>query len=147
MLTGGCQCGAVRFQIAGDLGRASLCHCRMCQKAFGSAFAPLVSVRIEDLLWTHGHRKRFQSSDTVWRGFCADCGTPLTFEWSKSVIDLAIGAFDDPAAVIPVVQLATESALPWATHIADLPGPTAEEAARMAAYYAGVRSRQHPDHD
>jgi hypothetical protein len=34
-ITGGCQCGAVRYRIEGDLGRASICHCRMCQKAFG----------------------------------------------------------------------------------------------------------------
>jgi hypothetical protein len=34
--SGGCQCGAVRFRVDGELGRASICHCRMCQKAFGA---------------------------------------------------------------------------------------------------------------
>lgn len=43
--TGGCQCGAVRYEISGGLGRASICHCRMCQKALGNAFAPLVTAR------------------------------------------------------------------------------------------------------
>ena len=43
--SGGCQCGAVRFRVEGPLGDASVCHCRMCQKAFGAFYAPLVSVR------------------------------------------------------------------------------------------------------
>ncbi len=42
--TGGCQCGAVRFRIKGALGRPSICHCRMCQKQFGSFFGALVTV-------------------------------------------------------------------------------------------------------
>ncbi len=45
-ITGGCQCGAVRYAISGELGRASICHCRMCQKAFGSFFGPLVGVSL-----------------------------------------------------------------------------------------------------
>ena len=91
-LTGGCQCGAVRFRAA-HLGRASLCHCRMCQKAFGNYFAPLVGV--EGLVWTKGAPALFRSSTQARRGFCRDCGTPLTFE-TASGIDLAIGAFDTP---------------------------------------------------
>jgi hypothetical protein len=47
--TGGCQCGAVRFRINGRLGRASICHCRMCQKQFGSFFSALVTVPPESL--------------------------------------------------------------------------------------------------
>ncbi len=43
--TGGCQCGAIRFRVEGDLKDSSICHCRMCQKAFGAYYAPLVSVR------------------------------------------------------------------------------------------------------
>ena len=44
--TGGCQCGAVRFRVTGELGRPTICHCRMCQKAFGAFFGPLVSVKV-----------------------------------------------------------------------------------------------------
>ena len=43
--SGGCQCGAVRFRVEGALGDASICHCRMCQKASGNFYQPLVSVR------------------------------------------------------------------------------------------------------
>ena len=72
-LSGGCQCGAVRFHAA-EVGRATICHCRMCQKAFGAAFGPLVSVKNQDLTWTRGQPKIFRSSNMVTRGFCANCG-------------------------------------------------------------------------
>lgn len=146
-LTGGCQCGAVRFRVDGALGRPSICHCRMCQKAFGGPFGVLVSVKVAQLVWTRGARRRFASSNKVERGFCGDCGTPLTFEWSPEVIDLAIGAFDDPAPIKPVVQMATGSALPWVAELAGLPTPGGEEMARMSADYASIVSHQHPDHD
>lgn len=75
--TGGCQSGAVRFRASGAL-EASVCHCRMCQKAFGAYYAPLVSVDAGRIEWTRGAPRRFASSNLVRRGFCADCGTPLT---------------------------------------------------------------------
>lgn len=145
-LSGGCQCGAVRFRVDGEpngrgVGRASICHCRMCQKAFAGPFGALVTVHVEGLTWTRGAPAHFQSSDQVKRGFCAACGTPLTFDYSDTVIDLAVFAFDDPSAVVPVVQLARESRAPWIDHVADLPvrpsnGPPSQ-----------ITSRQHPDRD
>jgi hypothetical protein len=80
-ITGGCQCGAVRFR-AEALGRASICHCRMCQKAFGGFFGPLVTAK--GLVWTKAEPARFQSSNKARRGFCPQCGTPLTFEIGPS---------------------------------------------------------------
>lgn len=145
--SGGCQCGAVRFRVNGELGRASLCHCRMCQKAFGSAFGALVSVKTADLVWTRGTPKHFQSSGRISRGFCDNCGTPLTFEWSEAVVDLAIAAFDEAATIAPVVQMATGSALPWTGRLADLPTPSETEAKAMQAHYEAVVSHQHPDRD
>ena len=78
--SGGCQCGAVRFHVEGALGDASICHCRMCQKASGNFYLPLVSVRGAKLSWTRGEPKKFRSSNHAWRGFCVDCGTPLFYE-------------------------------------------------------------------
>lgn len=145
--TGGCQCGAVRFRIDGALGRPSICHCRMCQKAFGAPFGALVTVEAADLTWTRGERARFQSSNKVARGFCAGCGTPLTFEWSRARLDIAIAAFDDPSSLTPVVQMARESRLTWVDAIAALPVRSAEESAAAATWMAEVVSHQHPDHD
>jgi hypothetical protein len=144
-LTGGCQCGAIRFAIEGDPGRASICHCRMCQKAFGAFFGPLVSA--PQMRWTRGAPKYFASSNRARRGFCENCGTPLSFEPDDGPVELAIGALDNPAAAEPVIQHAMESRLPWLSELSALPTRTAAETADVAGYYASVRSRQHPDHD
>ena len=144
-LSGGCQCGAVRFRVEGALGRASLCHCRMCQKAFGAFFGPFVSA--PGLQWTRGAPKYFQSSNRVRRGFCADCGTPLTFEPDDGPAEVAIGAFDDPGAIRPVIQHDVASRQPCLEVLAGLPVRTVGEAAKAAPYYASIRSFQHPDHD
>jgi hypothetical protein len=143
--SGGCQCGAVRFVVDGALGRASICHCRMCQKAFGGFFGPLVSA--PGLRWTRGAPNYFQSSNRVRRGFCAECGTPLTFEPDDGPAEVAIGAFDDPAELRPVIQHDVASRLPWVDQLGDLPVRTTAEAAKVAPYYASIRSFQHPDHD
>ena len=140
-LSGGCQCGAVRFRVDGEPQRASICWCRMCQKAFGGPFGALVTVNVADLAWTRGRRSTFRSSDAIRRGFCAACGTPLTYEWSDDRIDLAVFAFDDPSAVEPAVQLAVESRPAWMQRLAGMP-------VRPALGPSGpVVSRQHPDHD
>src|SRR5262245_40714721 len=111
LLTGGCQCGKIRFSIAGPLGRASICHCRMCQKAFGNVFAPLVTAK--GLAWTRGAPAYFRSSNKVRRGFCADCGTPLSYEPDGLSPEVAICALDDPSRVPPTIQIGLESRVPW----------------------------------
>src|SRR5215210_7150175 len=81
ILTGGCQCGAVRYALLSEPTGASICHCRMCQKAFGSYFAPFAGVPPKDLEWVRGMLASYRSSEMVERGFCRDCGTPLTFRY------------------------------------------------------------------
>ena len=145
--TGGCQCGAVRFRVEGELGGASICHCRMCQKAFGNVFGPYVSVHARQVAWTRGAPKYFQSSNRVKRGFCGDCGTQLTFEGDRAGVDFAIGAFDDPSDIRPTSQIGLEGKLPWVDELHALPERSPEAQAKLAEYYAGIVSHQHPDHD
>ena len=142
-ITGGCQCGAVRFRADG-LGRASICHCRMCQKAFGSYFGPLVTAH--GLTWTRGAPAKFASSNAATRGFCRDCGTPLTYEYEGGV-DVAIGALDDPSLAEPTVQLNPADKQAVFDRLHALPGRPEAEKASNAAYLASVVSYQHPDHD
>ena len=146
-ITGGCQCGAVRFRVDGELGEASICHCRMCQKATGGLFGPYVSVVASELVWTRGARKRFQSSNKVHRGFCADCGTPLTYEFEGAAhVGLAIGALDRPGEVRLSEQLGSSARVPYFADLVFLP-EHAEDEPRAAAHLAGIVSYQHPDHD
>lgn len=144
--TGGCQCGQVRFRVEGVLGDASVCHCRMCQKAFGNFYAPLVSVRQAKLVWTREEPKRFRSSNFVDRGFCGDCGTPLTYEAPDGVA-LAIAAFDDPSVIAPVIQWGTEGKLPYVDHVHELPGEDTMADVESAPFLTELVSYQHPDHD
>ena len=146
VLKGGCQCGAVRFTLEGRPGDASICHCRMCQKAFGNVFAALVSVGSAHLRWARAEPSRFRSSNHVLRGFCPRCGTPLTYEAPDGVA-LAIGAFDDPAGLPPVVQYGTEGKLPYTDGLPDLPGRPTTDDHEGLAWLADIRSCQHPDHD
>ncbi|WP_439542853.1 GFA family protein [Hyphomicrobium sp.] len=144
--SGGCQCGAVRFRVDGPLGDASVCHCRMCQKAFGSFYAPLVSVREGTLTWTRGAPKLFQSSNAARRGFCADCGTPLTYEAPDGVA-IAIGAFDAPQDIAPQIQWGVEAKLAFVDDVPALPQMPTQADHDAAAFLADLVSFQHPDHD
>lgn len=144
--TGGCQCGAVRFRIRGALRDPSICHCRMCQKAFGNFYAALVSVNDVDFAWTRGGPKFFQSSNHVKRGFCGNCGTPLSYEGPDGV-GVAIGALDEPARARPVVQFGVEAKVFFVDHLHGLPERDTMDDLEAAPFLASVVSYQHPDHD
>ena len=79
VLTGGCQCGAVRFAVKAAPVKISICHCRMCQKASGAPFASFADIDKGDFAWTKGKPAAFRSSSIAERDFCARCGTPLSF--------------------------------------------------------------------
>ncbi|MFB2551101.1 GFA family protein [Ensifer soli] len=145
-LSGGCQCGAVRFRVEGTPGDASVCHCRMCQKAAGNVFLPLVSLGSAALTFTRGQPKRFRSSNAATRGFCADCGTPLTYEAPDGVA-LAIGAFDRPEGLAPSIQWGIEAKLAYVDAIPSLPAEETLADQEAASFLSTLVSYQHPDHD
>ncbi len=144
--TGGCQCGAIRFRVRGALTASSLCHCRMCQKASGNIFITLVPTEGAELQWTRGKPKHFQSSNHGFRGFCENCGTPLTYE-APDGIALAVGAFDDPSNLAPTVQFGVEAKVAWFEKLHELPARRTEEDAEAAPFLMDVVSYQHPDRD
>lgn len=148
-MTGGCQCGAVRYALHAEPANPHICHCRMCQKAFGSFFAPLAGVPLEAFEVTRGTIATFRSSDEAERGFCAACGTPLTFRYRTSGrIAFSIGSLDQPERVKPAHQYGIEARLPWFGELAGLPGgqTTEEDEPELAARIA-ASNHQHPDHD
>ena len=108
-LTGGCQCGRVRYRIEAPDLDAYLCHCRMCQRATGGIAAALKQVRRDAVTWER-EPDRYRSSAIARRGFCRECGTPLTYEGDGSdALDLTVGSFDEPGRLRPVSHSGAES--------------------------------------
>jgi hypothetical protein len=116
----------------------------MCQKAFGGFYGSLVTAH--GLEWTRSAPKHFASSNIAQRGFCSECGTPLTFE-RDGIVDIAIGAFDDPTRAAPTIQLNLADKLPFVDGIPALPIREGAEQAAADAEHATIISHQHPDHD
>lgn len=147
-VTGGCQCGAVRYHATAMLDNAHVCHCRMCQKQVGGPFAALVAAPRDALAWTRGEPARFMSSDHAARGFCAKCGTPLFYDGLGDRVNLTIGSLDRPQDFPPIVQVGMEGVLPWFAGLAALPEVGTTEAEMPAEAKAiAASNHQHPDHD
>ena len=103
-ITGGCQCGAVRYRLNRPPSKVSVCFCRMCQKAVGGYFGAYASSTVADVIWTKGQPSLFASSKAAERGFCPACGTPLTFAYrGKPGLSVAAGTLDDPEAFPPTI--------------------------------------------
>lgn len=146
-LTGGCQCGAVRYVLSARPTGASICHCRMCQKSGGGPFMAFAGMRQKHLAFTRGALAIYRSSEIAERGFCALCGTPLIYRLiGRDHISVTIGSLDSPADVAPSEQIGVESALPWFAGLAALPTSRTENWLK-AIKAAEAGSRQHPDHD
>ena len=147
VLTGGCQCGAVRYALYARPEGAHICHCRMCQKASGAPFASFAEIDKSDFAWTRGKPAAFRSSSIAERDFCRDCGTPLSFRRIDGPrIEIMTGAFDRPDRVVPTIQYGTESRLGWVVAIANLPSQTTLQNYGPEKL-GGIVSHQHPDHD
>ena len=148
-LTGGCQCGAVRFRAGKLRANPHVCYCRMCQKATGNLFASLVGVKHPDLTWTRGTPAEFMSSDHAARGFCKECGTSLYY---RSIggphVSLAIGAFDEPHRVPILYQMGMEGKHPSLAGLNDIKSTgTTEESDPTGTPRIRATNHQHPDHD
>jgi hypothetical protein len=119
IFSGGCACGAVRYDCSTSPIAMINCHCRDCQRASGSAYSPTVVVptanvqlvrgalRYHEITVTNGHIAR--------RGFCADCGSPL---WASSsarpeMTGIRAGSLDDPSWFRVERDVWTGSAQPW----------------------------------
>ena len=79
-LTGGCQCGAVRYRLDGEPAGANICHCRDVPEGERRARSwPSAACGSRELVVDARRALDFASSDIAERGFCAECGTPLTY--------------------------------------------------------------------
>lgn len=152
--TGGCQCGAVRYEFAVRPDNACICHCRMCQKQFGSFFGAFAGSHTDNFRVTRGVLAIFESSDDAERGFCRDCGTPLTYKAkSRPRISVSIGSLDRHTEMRPEVQYGLESREPWFADLDRLPGTCTGDGDNgegdTAERFEMIRlsNRQHPDRE
>lgn len=115
-LSGGCLCGAVRLRAGAEPRWVVHCHCGMCRRQSGAAFTTWLTLDAGALAFERGAPTWYRSSPAAERGFCARCGSTLTFRYDASpeLVDLAIGALDDPARIRATHHIWCESALPWA---------------------------------
>jgi hypothetical protein len=128
VLTGGCQCGRVRYALYAGPTSADICHCRMCQRALGNLFGAFAGIRLSDFAWTKGAPATYQSSSIVERGFCGHCGTPLSFRYLETdKISLTAGSLDQPERVPPTEQVGIESRVPWLHEALARPGKRTED--------------------
>lgn len=125
MLRGSCLCGSVHYEIRGPIGRVSHCHCAMCRKAHGAAFATYGRVERSDFAFVSGVEDvaSFQSSPGVIRTFCKQCGSNLQFISDKrpSTLSLALGTLDDDPSVQASLHIFVASRAPWFQIADDLP--------------------------
>jgi hypothetical protein len=146
-LAGGCQCGAVRYRLIAEPTGVNICHCRMCQKASGGPIMAFGGVRLSEFVVTSGAIATFASSDIAERGFCARCGTPLTYRGvGVDRVSVTLGSLDDPGAVEPATQLGVESRVGWLVRSLSLPEIRIEQWLATKKI-ATVRNHQHPDHE
>ena len=142
--SGGCQCGAVRYALYAEPYDTHICHCRMCQKAFGAFYAPFSKVQYRDFTWTRGKPAIFQSSPDVDRGFCPACGTPLTFAHKGSeYLDISVGSLDQPKKVKPEKQIGVESRIPWMAEMHQLKEQQTDQCSQSIAW-CGLKATSTP---
>ena len=145
-VTGGCQCGAVRYSLDVVPSHTQICHCRMCQKAVGGPF--MASVLTSSFVITRGALSIFKSSDIVERGFCAACGTPLTYRFlaGDQFTVVTLGSLDDPNAFVPHMQYGTESRVTWLAEALTAPETSTSDWFKRKGI-ASVDNHQHPDRE
>lgn len=117
-MTGGCQCGAVRYAVTDEPLMAATCHCRDCQYASGGAPAHALIFPAGAVTLLRGavkeHRYKGDSGNTVTRSFCAACGTPLFGNSEGQGYEIVrAGSLDDPEVFHAKLSLWTESAPSW----------------------------------
>ncbi len=147
-VTGGCLCGAIRYEAEVYLENANYCHCRMCQRSSGVPAEVGVPVKPGTLRFTKEEPKYFQSSPLARRGFCPHCGSRLIWRSLERTDDtsLTVGCLDHPENVVPSEHICVESQLPWFKIDENLPHKRSEDDPDLIAAWAraGLRHDGRP---
>jgi len=139
MISGGCLCGAIRFEVSRFVGPFELCHCSRCRKASGSAFAAMIGVRAEDVSLLSGREEIRRYEAPVQKhppgfrtAFCGRCGSPMPgFEAEDDRFEIPAGLLDDDPSLRPDRHIFVECGSAWYEIGDDLPQLTKGDVIRM----------------
>ncbi len=123
---GSCLCGSIRYQVDKIEPRMGHCHCSMCRKFHGAAFATFGEAKVKNFHWLAGKNllKSYQADNDTVRQFCSLCGSSLTFKPANDTgefIEFSLGTLDDDIDLKPDAHIFTDSKANWATINNDLP--------------------------
>ena len=124
MLTGGCHCGAIRYEVDAAADRHSLCHCSDCRRASGAPAVAWMAVADSAVRITSGEPAAYASSTHALRHFCIQCGTGLFYTNPvvlPGICDIQSATLDDAEDHAPGSQIQVAERLPYMAHLADLP--------------------------
>ena len=122
--SGGCLCGAVRFEVEGSFGHFFLCHCGRCRKGTGSAHAANLFSNDARLTWLAGAElvQTFTVEGTRFiRSFCPTCGSALPNIGANGVLKVPAGSLDTPVSLRPEAHIFAGSRADWDHHLEDVP--------------------------
>lgn len=114
--TGGCHCGAVRYELEGPPNDVALCHCSDCRRNSGAPVMSWAGYDDDALKVTKGAPKVFRMSDVSYRSFCGDCGTGLFYRNADMLpgkVEVQSSTLDDPEAMPPLVHIQVAERLSW----------------------------------
>ena len=123
MPSGGCHCGAVRYEMTAEVAHHALCHCTDCRKASGAPVTAWAMAAADQVTIT-GEPVTYASSEHGRRLFCGACGTSLFYTNDvvfPGMIDVQSATLDDPDAIPLQAQIQTAERIGWMTHLGDLP--------------------------
>lgn len=124
--TGSCLCGEIKFAVAEFIPAVANCHCSMCRKHTGAAFATYASVESEKFQWLAGSQflKRFTAANGTTRTFCSECGSSLLFSSPRApsnVIEVSLASLDDDSPIKPNAHIFVGYKANWSELDGDLP--------------------------
>lgn len=113
--TGGCFCGAVRYQVTGPPLYLCVCHCDSCRRASGGAMVPWGTWPKVRFAVRAGTLSFHESSEGVTRGHCARCGTSISYATTRRAdeIDVTLASLGDPTDLSPTAHIWVSDKLPW----------------------------------
>jgi len=125
LVKGGCLCGAIRYEVDALPISTGYCHCSICQKFTGSAMSTWTAFPASALRFVGEQPRYFASSPIAQRGFCATCGSSLTYRLIQprkaAYVVIFTSSLDEPKGHAPAAHSGIESKMPWLDILDDLP--------------------------